>query len=140
MATSFLSRKPDSGLGNIKASPADPTRNIDWLLLGAQVLLTIIGCFIVFSTSRTRLDDEWYGRSGISIYADGMLEHDRDVGRILDKLDELGIADNTIFLFFSDHGDFTGDYGLVLPLMLGAALATLLAWMWWRSRHGEEGD
>ena len=59
MTTSFLSRKPDSGLGNIRASPADPTRNIDWVLLIAQALLTIIGCFIVFSTSRTRLDDEF---------------------------------------------------------------------------------
>ena len=59
MTASFLSRKPDSGLGNIKASPADPTRNIDWVLMTAQILLTIIGCFIVFSTSRTRLDDEF---------------------------------------------------------------------------------
>ena len=50
MTTSFLSRKPDSGLGNIKASPADPTRNIDWVLLTAQALLTVIGCFVVFST------------------------------------------------------------------------------------------
>ena len=59
MTASFLTRKPDSGLGNIKASPADPRRNIDWVLLTAQLLLTIIGCFIVFSTSRTRLDDEF---------------------------------------------------------------------------------
>ena len=57
MTASFLSRKPDSGLGNIKASPADPTRNIDWVLMTAQILLTIIGCFIVFSTSRGRAAD-----------------------------------------------------------------------------------
>ena len=37
MATSFLSRKPDSGLGNIGASPGDPSRNIDWVLMSAQV-------------------------------------------------------------------------------------------------------
>ena len=59
MTASFLPRRPDSGLGNIKASPADPRRNIDWVLMTAQILLTIIGCFIVFSTSRTRLDDEF---------------------------------------------------------------------------------
>jgi rod shape determining protein RodA len=59
MTASFLTRKPDSGLGNIKASPAEPRRNIDWVLMTAQILLTIIGCFIVFSTSRTRLDDEF---------------------------------------------------------------------------------
>ncbi|MFK8022736.1 MAG: FtsW/RodA/SpoVE family cell cycle protein [Ilumatobacter sp.] len=59
MTASFLSRRPDSGLGNIKASPADPRRNIDWVLMTAQLLLTIIGCFVVFSTSRTRLTDEF---------------------------------------------------------------------------------
>ncbi|MEM9039574.1 MAG: FtsW/RodA/SpoVE family cell cycle protein [Actinomycetota bacterium] len=58
--TGLLSRRPDSGLGNIKASPADPSRNIDWVLLTAQMLLTVIGCFIVFSTSRTRIDVDPY--------------------------------------------------------------------------------
>jgi len=53
--TAFLSRRPDSGLGNIKASPADPSRNIDWVLMSVQIALTVIGCFVVFSTSRTRL-------------------------------------------------------------------------------------
>ena len=55
MATAFLSRKPDSGLGNIGASPADPARNIDWVLMTVQILLTVIGCLVVFSASRTRL-------------------------------------------------------------------------------------
>jgi rod shape determining protein RodA len=53
--TSFLARRPDSGLGNIRASPADPSRNIDWVLLTAQLALTVIGCFVVFSASRTRV-------------------------------------------------------------------------------------
>jgi arylsulfatase len=64
--------------------------------------------FIWVTTSRmhvwTHLSDEWYGKSGISICADGMLEHDRDVGRLLDKLDELGIADNTIVAYSTDNG------------------------------------
>ena len=42
MALSMLSRKPDSGLGNIKASPGSPSRNIDWILLLAQSALAII--------------------------------------------------------------------------------------------------
>ena len=33
-----------------------------------------------------------------------MMELDWEVGQILDKLDELGIADNTIVLFTSDNG------------------------------------
>ena len=31
-------------------------------------------------------------------YNDGMVEHDRHVGMILDKLDELGIAEDTIVI------------------------------------------
>ena len=46
MATSFLSRKPDSGLGNIGASPGDPSRNIDWVLMSAQAALTVLGMFV----------------------------------------------------------------------------------------------
>ena len=60
MTASFLSRKPDSGLGNIKASPGSPSRNIDWVLMVAQFVLAIAGCFIVFSASRTRVIDDPY--------------------------------------------------------------------------------
>ncbi|WP_062108270.1 sulfatase family protein [Bacillus niameyensis] len=37
---------------------------------------------------------------------------DKYIGNILDKLDELGIADNTIIVFTSDHGHFFGQHGL----------------------------
>ncbi len=60
MATSFLSRRPDSGLGNIRASPGAPSRNVDWILLIVQLALTVIGFFIVFSASRTRVLDDPY--------------------------------------------------------------------------------
>jgi rod shape determining protein RodA len=59
MAIAFLSRKPDSGLGNIRSSPGSPSRNVDLVLLFAQGLLTIIGCFVVYSASRTRLADPY---------------------------------------------------------------------------------
>lgn len=39
---------------------------------------------------------------------------DKYVGRILDRLDELGLADNTLVCFTSDHGDFLGQHGLVM--------------------------
>jgi len=60
LATSFLSRKPDSGLGNIGASPAAPSRNIDWVLMSVQFILTVMGFFIVFSASRTRIVEDPY--------------------------------------------------------------------------------
>ncbi len=58
MGVTFLARRPDSGLGNIRSSPGDPARNVDWVLLLTQGALTVIGCFIVFSASRTRIVDD----------------------------------------------------------------------------------
>ena len=37
-------------------------------------------------------------------YADGMVEHDGHVGKLLKTLDDLGIADNTIVLYTTDNG------------------------------------
>ncbi len=39
---------------------------------------------------------------------------DHNVGRILNRLDELGIAENTVVIYTSDHGDWLGDHGLIL--------------------------
>ena len=39
---------------------------------------------------------------------------DDQVGRILIALEEAGLAENTIVFYFSDHGDWLGDHGLVL--------------------------
>ncbi len=36
---------------------------------------------------------------------------DEQIGRLMDKLDELGIADNTIVVYSSDHGDMLGSLG-----------------------------
>ena len=52
----------------------------------------------------THVRPEMLGRSGISEYADGMLEHDDDVGKLLKALDDLGIADNTIVVYSTDNG------------------------------------
>jgi arylsulfatase len=53
---------------------------------------------------RTNLNEEYEGKSGYGIYADGMMELDDDVGESLDLLDELGVADNTIVMFSTDNG------------------------------------
>ncbi|MBZ0299761.1 MAG: sulfatase-like hydrolase/transferase [Anaerolineae bacterium] len=36
---------------------------------------------------------------------------DEQIGRILDALDVVGLAENTLVLFLSDHGDYLGDHG-----------------------------
>lgn len=57
MALTFLQRRPDSGLGNIKSSPSDPWRNVDWVLVLLQAALAAIGCFVIYSASRTKQAD-----------------------------------------------------------------------------------
>ncbi len=52
----------------------------------------------------THLKPESQGVTGQGIYADGMVEHDGHVGQLLDKLDELGIAENTIVIYSTDNG------------------------------------
>ena len=59
MGLSVLQRKPDSGLGNIRASHSDPSRNIDWVLLTTQIALTVAGCFVVYSATRVRTADPY---------------------------------------------------------------------------------
>ena len=52
----------------------------------------------------THLKPESEGVTGLGIYPDGMVEHDGQVGQLLAKLDELGIADNTIVMYSTDNG------------------------------------
>ncbi|MFQ3225718.1 MAG: arylsulfatase A-like enzyme [Lentimonas sp.] len=52
----------------------------------------------------THLSEEYKGKSGYGMYADGMMELDDGVGTLLKKLDDLGIADNTIVIFSTDNG------------------------------------
>lgn len=57
MAVGVLRRRPDSGLGNIHASASAPSRNIDWVLMGAQGLLAVIGLFVIYSASWSKYAD-----------------------------------------------------------------------------------
>ena len=52
----------------------------------------------------THLKTESEGKTGLGIYADGMVEHDGHVGQLLAKLKELGIEDNTIVMYSTDNG------------------------------------
>jgi arylsulfatase len=52
----------------------------------------------------THLKPESDGKTGLGIYADGMVEHDGHVGQLLDLLDELKIAENTIVVYTCDNG------------------------------------
>jgi arylsulfatase len=64
--------------------------------------------FCWFNSTRmhifTHLKKESQGVTGLGVYPDGMVEHDGHVGQLLDKLDELGITDNTIVMYSTDNG------------------------------------
>lgn len=51
-------------------------------------------------------------RKDMAIYYGMTSFMDQQIGRILDSLDRLGIADNTIVVFTTDHGHFLGQHGL----------------------------
>ncbi len=44
------------------------------------------------------------GKSGQGFYNDAMVYHDECVGRMLKKLDELGITENTVVMYSTDNG------------------------------------
>ncbi|MCD6361354.1 MAG: sulfatase-like hydrolase/transferase, partial [Armatimonadetes bacterium] len=49
----------------------------------------------------------------IAIYYAMVSLMDKYIGSLLDKLDELGQADNTLVIFTTDHGHFFGQHGLI---------------------------
>ncbi len=66
--------------------------------------------FVWMNTTRmhlyTHVRPSMRGQSGMpdNEYADGMIEHDGDVGKLLKTLDDLGIANDTILLYTTDNG------------------------------------
>jgi arylsulfatase A-like enzyme len=53
---------------------------------------------------RTHLAEKNRGKSGQDDYSDRMVVHDEQIGQMLDKLDELGVADNTFVMYSTDNG------------------------------------
>jgi arylsulfatase len=64
--------------------------------------------FLWFNSTRmhyyTHVKEQQLGASGQGFYNDGMLEHDAHVGALLNKLDALDVADNTIVIYSTDNG------------------------------------
>ena len=71
--------------------------------------------FVWHNTTRmhykTNLNDRYDGITGTgNVFADGMVELDDDVGALLDLLDELGVADDTMVMFSTDNGAATNSW------------------------------
>jgi arylsulfatase A-like enzyme len=64
--------------------------------------------FCWFNTTRmhnfTHVKDQNLGKTGLGFYADGMVEHDALIGKLLDTMDQLGLTENTIVVYTTDNG------------------------------------
>ncbi len=64
--------------------------------------------FVWFNTTRmhnfTHVKEANLGKTGLGFYADGMVEHDALVGKLLDTVDQLGLTENTIVIYTTDNG------------------------------------
>ncbi len=60
---------------------------------------------------RGRHDQHWDNRESKIGYSALVTAVDANVGRVLDKLEELGLSDNTVVIFTADHGYNCGHHG-----------------------------
>jgi uncharacterized sulfatase len=61
----------------------------------------------------SHLHDPQELRKDIATYYGMISLMDKYIGRIVDRLDALGLAENTLVLFSTDHGHFFGHHGLI---------------------------
>jgi len=61
----------------------------------------------------SHLHTEEHIRTRMAIYYGMVSFMDQEIGRIVNRLDELGIAENTLLVFTTDHGHFLGQHGLI---------------------------
>lgn len=95
----------DSGLGPLP-DPAQRDGEFD-NKPARQQLMRSWGC----------LDEDYPNREALDelrvIYAAMVSQIDRAFGALMGRLDALGLTDDTIVVFTSDHGDYMGDHGLI---------------------------
>ena len=71
-----------------------------------------------WNLTKAAADPDLYRRYAAYYYAQ-CTEIDHYMGAILDQLDELGLRENTIVIYASDHGDFVGRHGMIEKCALG---------------------
>ncbi|MGJ8546083.1 MAG: sulfatase family protein [Sulfitobacter sp.] len=65
---------------------------------------------------------------------------DDAIGRVLAHLKSVGLADDTIVIFTSDHGDYMGDHGLMLKLLLHYQGILRVPFIWHDPTAQVDGD
>ncbi len=76
-------------------------------------------------------------RNAREVYFSLITEADEHCGMILDCLEEIGLADNTVVFYFTDHGDMAGEHGDwgKVTLLESAVRVPLIAR--WKGHFGE---
>ena len=93
--------------------------------------------FVWFNSTRVHifmhLKHESQGVTGLGTYPDDMVEYDGQVGQLLKKLDDLGIAKNTVVIYTNDNGAeaFSWPDGGTTPALIGMnSNAAAVAQLW----------
>lgn len=111
---------PEELVGNNLASKQGPALP-GWKLEGILPALTDRACAVIADAAKApdpfflylpltsphtplSVNEAWKGKSGLGRFADLVMETDATVGRVLEALDQAGVADNTLVLFTSDNG------------------------------------
>ena len=64
--------------------------------------------FVWYNSTRmhnfTHVPEKYEGSTGAGFYADGLKQHDDQIGQLLQKVKDLGVDDNTIIVYTTDNG------------------------------------
>ncbi|MCC6589972.1 MAG: arylsulfatase [Bryobacterales bacterium] len=102
-------------------SPYDPPERFHALYKDAQIPKAAVGKWAAarYSPRSDNSNDIWHGdmgeetvRNSRACYYGNVSFIDEQIGRILGALEKRGWLENTLILYFSDHGDMTGDQNL----------------------------
>ena len=89
------------------STTTSPTRTVDYIKRQHEAGNPFfVWCNFTHMHAFTHTKPESLGQAGLwqSEYHDTMIDHDKNVGTVLDVLDELGIADDTIVIYSTDNG------------------------------------
>lgn len=83
-----------------------------------------------FSTTSSFACDEREAREAIALNYASITNIDTQIGKVVDALTALGLRENTVIVFTSDHGDYMGDHRLLLkgPIHYRGLIRTPFIW------------
>ena len=91
------------------AEPLPPVRALREALARGEAVRDTVFPYAVTEREARQIIALTYGMIGMI---------DDAIGRVLARLEALGLADDTVVIFTSDHGDYMGDHGLMLKFFL----------------------